>query len=82
MSRGDWVMLPALGIELVDGGNTIWVQGKDGTILRIQCTGSIKIKSCATSTGGGPHADCRVQGDIEFCVPDVEESEEGEPYVH
>jgi hypothetical protein len=78
VTRGERVMLPALGIELVEGGNTIWVQGKDGTILRIQCTGAIKIKSCAT--GGGPHADCRVQGDIEFCIPD--EKSEGDPYVH
>ena len=65
---GDRVILPALGVELVEGGNTIWVQGPDGTVLRIQCTGSIKIKSCAV---GGPHGDCQVQGDIELCIPEA-----------
>jgi len=66
------VVLDAVGIEFFDEGNTIWVHGKEGTILRIKCTGRILMNAC---TAPGPHADVVVTGDIKICVPGVEEDE-------
>lgn len=70
------IMLEAAGIELDEGGKTVWIHGPHGTVLRIQCTGKIIVNSCSAP---GPHADVRVQGDITFCVPDLEDGtkEEG-----
>lgn len=76
MSR---ILLDVLAIELYEGGNTIWVHGKEGTVLRIKCTGKIVVNSCAAP---GPHADALVQGDIEFCVPDSGEDAEENVRVH
>jgi len=63
MSR---IVLDVVGLEFVEGGNTIWVHGSEGTVLRIKCSGRITAKSCSAP---GPHADVIVAGDIEFCVP-------------
>jgi hypothetical protein len=61
------VVLDALGIEFVEGGNTIWVHGKEGTILRIKCTGRIAVDACSAPSA---HADMIVVGDIKICIPD------------
>lgn len=71
------VQLHAVGLEFEEGGNTIWVHGENGTILRIKCTGKIHVTAC---DGPSPHADVQVQGDISFCVPDGLEEESS--YVH
>jgi hypothetical protein len=63
MSR---VQLKAIGLEFEEGGNTIWVHGACGTILRIQCSGRISVKGCEAPSA---HADLRVEGDVCFCVP-------------
>jgi hypothetical protein len=55
-----------MGLEFEEGGNTIWVHGSCGTLLRIKCSGQIKVKRCSAP---GAHADVLVGGDIEFCVP-------------
>lgn len=60
------IQLAAVGVEFEENGNTIWVQGTYGTMLRIKCSGQIKVKRCEAP---GAHADVRLSGDIEFCVP-------------
>jgi hypothetical protein len=60
------IQLEAVGLEFEETGNTIWVQGMHGTLLRIKCSGQIKVKRCAAP---GAHADVLVAGDIEVCVP-------------
>ncbi len=64
---GRGFMLDVLAIEFTTGQKTLWVHGKAGTVLRIKCTGQIKVTKCTTSPV--PHADLMVDGDIEFCVP-------------
>lgn len=64
MSR---VVLDAIGVEFHEGGNTIWVHAKSGTILRIKCTGKIVVDACSAP---GAHADMIVAGDIRICVPE------------
>lgn len=55
-------------LEFYEGGNTLWVHGPEGgTVLRIKCTGIVKIKrDCQNSYA---HADMMVNGDIEICMP-------------
>lgn len=73
------VQLTVVGLEFDDGGNTIWIHGHNGTVLRIKCTGQIKVSQCVNP---GPHSDVQVQGDINFCIPDSEGFEEEGSYVH
>lgn len=63
---GGRIQLEAVGLEFEENGNTIWVHGAHGTLLRIKCSGQIRVKSCEAP---GAHADAIVSGDIEFCVP-------------
>jgi hypothetical protein len=63
------VQLEAVGLEFEKDGNTIWVHGSCGTLLRIKCSGRIKVKRCSAPA----HADVIVAGDIEFCVPAASE---------
>lgn len=60
------VQLEAIGLEFEEGGNTIWIHGPGGTVLRIKCSGRVRVSRCTAPT---PHADVRVMGDITFCVP-------------
>jgi len=60
------IQLEAAGLEFEENGNTIWVHGPHGTMLRIKCSGQISVKHCEAP---GPHADVNVPGDIEICVP-------------
>jgi len=54
-------------VEFEEGGNTIWVQSKDGTVLRIKCSGKIVIDGkCRNNCA---HSDINVKGDIEICIP-------------
>lgn len=71
------IQVPVIGLEFEEDGNTIWIHGPDGTVLRIKCSGKIVVSSCAN---GCPHSDVQVNGDIRFCVP--ESSEEEGSYVH
>jgi len=60
------VQFEAVGLEFDEGGNTIWVHGPGGTLLRIKCSGRFTVKECSAPYG---HADVMVEGDIAFCVP-------------
>jgi hypothetical protein len=61
--------LPVAAIEFHDGQKTLWVHGQEGgTILRIKCSGEIKVDRCAGGAGI-PHSDLMVEGDIHICVP-------------
>lgn len=74
------VQLEALGLEFEEGGNTIWIHGIDGgTLFRIKCTGRITTKAC---TAPMAHADVIVQGDIAFCVPQLDDNEGTTESVH
>jgi hypothetical protein len=67
------IQLEALGLEFDEGGNTIWIHGPEGTVLRIKCSGRITATRCSAP---GPHADVIVAGDIAFCVPFLDEEAE------
>ena len=73
------VQLEAIGLEFEEGGNTIWIHGTEGTLLRIKCTGRIETKACAATVA---HADVIVQGDIAFCLPQPDDNETPEESVH
>ena len=75
------IQLEAVGLEFEEGGNTIWVHGANGTILRIKCSGQITAKSCLAPSA---HADVIVAGDIEFCIPpeDLDSDEEETLLAH
>jgi hypothetical protein len=73
------VLLEALGLEFEEGGNTIWIHGSGGTLLRIKCSGKITTKACAAPTA---HADVSVPGDIEFCLPPDTSDDEPQESVH
>lgn len=64
--EGDRIQLEAVGLEFVVGGNTIWVQGPWGTVLRIKCSERILVDRCSAP---GAHADVLVSGGVKFCVP-------------
>lgn len=66
------VQLEAVGLEFVEGGNTIWIHGAHGTILRIKCSGRILVKACSAPSA---HADVMVDGDVAFCIPGSEMEE-------
>ena len=54
-------------LEFEEGGNTLWVHGVDGTVLRIKTAGSINVgRGC---TNNCPHCDLMIEEDIHFCVP-------------
>jgi len=77
MSHHRRIQLEVLGLEFVEGGNTIWAHGPDGTVLRIKCSGRVTAARC---TAPGPHADVNVEGDITFCVPShILDGEESAP---
>lgn len=55
-------------LEFTEGGMAIWIHDKKGcTVIRIQCTGKVKIHEGCTNIC--PHADINVKGDIEICMP-------------
>jgi len=56
-------------LEFSEGGKALWVHNDQGsTVLRIQCTGRIKVHQGCTNICA--HADINVNGDIEVCLPD------------
>jgi hypothetical protein len=68
MEKGYRVTIPVEAIEFNVGSHTIWIQSKNGTTLRIKCSGEIKIDNCKTSPVS--HSDIMVEGDINFCLAD------------
>jgi hypothetical protein len=65
--QGEFVSIPVLAIEYVEGGNTLWVHGQDGTVLRIKVSG--KVYTDTDCSAPGPHADIMAQGDVKMCHP-------------
>lgn len=52
-------------IEFDEGGNTLWVQGKNGTVLRLKTMrGKFTSKACEA----GSHADAIIEGDVHICL--------------
>jgi hypothetical protein len=61
------ITLEASQIQFVDGGNTLWVQGVDGsTTLRIKTTGKFIAEKCTISPTS--HGDMMVTGDFRICI--------------
>lgn len=61
------ILIPVAQLEFNEGGNTVWVHSPlGGTVLRIKCTGSIKVSQCENSPVS--HSDIMVAGDIDICV--------------
>lgn len=57
-------------MEFCDAGRSIWIHDNEGsTVLRIQCTGKVKLHYGCTNIC--PHSDINVVGDIEICIPDA-----------
>jgi photosystem II stability/assembly factor-like uncharacterized protein len=67
MKRGEMVSIPALALDFVEGGNTLWVQGIGGTVLRIKVTGKITTKRCE-GQGMPSHADAFLDDDLQICL--------------
>ncbi len=55
-------------MEFSEGGRAIWIHDKKGsTVVRIHCTGQIKLHSGCENIC--VHTDINVSGDIDICVP-------------
>jgi hypothetical protein len=55
-------------LEFMEGGKAIWIHNDKGaTVLRIQCTGQVKIHTPCENICA--HTDINVVGDIEICMP-------------
>ncbi len=55
-------------MEFQEGGKAIWIHNRKGaTVLRIQCTGEVRIHKGCTNICA--HADINVKGNIEVCIP-------------
>jgi len=59
--------IDVLCVEFDENGQTLWIQGKSGTVLRLKTTGRITAKRCNGPLSGS-HADVMVMGDISICV--------------
>jgi hypothetical protein len=67
MEKGERVVIPVSTLEFHQGGNTIWLYGRDGgTVFRIKCKGEIIADRCQSSPNS--HSDILVDGNIDFCV--------------
>lgn len=60
------ITIKVAAIEFDEGGHTMWVQSKEGTVLRIKCTGKITTNTECENTCS--HSDMIVQGDINVCL--------------
>lgn len=60
------VVVPALAIEFEEGGDTLWVQGLGGTLLRIKTSGKITSEDCPTSPFS--HGDVAINQNINICL--------------
>jgi hypothetical protein len=61
--------IPVALLEFDEGHHTLWIHSPKGaTVLRIKCTGKINVSpGCLNPVA---HADIRVEGDIDICVPE------------
>ena len=54
-------------LEFYSYGNTVWIQGINGTVLRIKTLGRIKLKDGCENICA--HGDIITPDDIEICIP-------------
>lgn len=59
--------IEVLALEFDEGGNTLWVHGRKGTVLRVKTTGKIYVKDCGERTSGS-HADVVTKDDVTMCM--------------
>jgi hypothetical protein len=72
-ATGDTVTIPVLAIEFREGGNTLWVHGQSGTVLRLKTPdGTITSKQCQSSPVS--HGDAIIKGSLEICLANEEAS--------
>ena len=71
--RGDRIMIPVSAVEFVVGGNTIWVQGENGTVLRIQTPLGCKISIQRECENICSHADFQTKGNVTICLAKEDE---------
>lgn len=64
--KGQRIQIPVWLMEFQDGGNTIWIQGENGTVLRIKVTGKITTEACKVSLCS--HCDIVLNGDLKICL--------------
>lgn len=64
MSR---ITIPVMAIEFDEGGHTIWIHGKGGTVARIKTMGKIKARACSVGAVSS-HFDIIVKEDIRICL--------------
>lgn len=62
------VRIPVRLLEFDEGHHTLWVHSAEGTVLRLKCSGTIKINRGGVTLA--PHADVWVDGDIDIFVPE------------
>lgn len=60
------ITIPVSIIEFDEHGNTLWVQAKGGTVLRIKTLGKIVTDQCTTNPVS--HSDITVADDINVCL--------------
>jgi hypothetical protein len=65
------IVIPVECLEFDEGGNTLWVQGLSGTVLRVKVKGSFRTEACRTN----PVSHLDLEADNQnptFCLgPDV-----------
>jgi len=60
--------IPVALMEFSEGGKVIWIHNrKGGTVLRIQCSGTINVHGTCENICA--HADINVRGNIDICIP-------------
>jgi hypothetical protein len=59
-------MIPVLAIEFREGGNTLWIHGQGGTVLRLKTLdGTITSTACASPVS---HGDAIIKGSLKICL--------------
>lgn len=64
------IQIPVSLLEFDEGGTTLWVQGDNGTVLRLKCEAIDVQRDC---TNNVPHCDVQMRGIIHFCIPNNNE---------
>lgn len=71
IKKGDRVTVPAAQIEFVQGGDTLWIHGPDGsTILRLTgLNAACRFTATRCATSPVPHGDGILAGPLTLCIP-------------
>jgi len=61
------ITIPVVQLEFEENGNTLWVQGPVGTVLRIKLfPGKFTVSKCESNPCS--HLDLMVKGDNDMCL--------------